>query len=41
MTDARKISKPKFNILRLPGELVIKRDNGPVLKMYANTVLTF
>ena len=33
MTDARLISKPKFNILRLPGQVVLKRDNGPVLKM--------
>ncbi len=38
MADARAISKPKFTLLRLPGQIIIKRDNGPVLKMYCSFI---
>lgn len=33
MADARKTMKPKFTFSRLDDQVLIRRDNGPCLKM--------
>ncbi len=38
MTDARIISKPKYTLLRLPGQVVIKRD-GLFLSRHTDDVM--
>ena len=41
MAEAKHIIKPKFTLYRLENFVILKRDNGVLLKMYAISIILY